>query len=138
SNGADRPRLRGGLGGRSIPAGAALGALVAAGARRALDPSVPVAPLLNARAVHSDAAIVGLQAAHMLQGEFDRFLWGAGYQGSFDALITAAVFLFTGGPSALGNPVAAIRPRERAPMTNGCPLAKTGTRGAPPLAPFAP
>lgn len=65
-------------------------------------------PLLNARGVHSDAAIVGLQAMHALEGEFSRFLWGAGYQGSFDALVIAAVFLLTGGPSALGLMVAPL------------------------------
>lgn len=47
---------------------------------------------LNAKGVHSDAAIVGLQAMHLLRGEHSRFLWGAGYQGSFDAMIVAAFF----------------------------------------------
>src|SRR5262245_36978149 len=56
--------------------------------------------LLNAHGVHSDAAIVGLQAMHILHGEASRFLWGAGYQGSFDAWVIAALFWF-GGPSAL-------------------------------------
>jgi hypothetical protein len=56
--------------------------------------------LLNANGVHSDAAIVGLQAMHLLHGEASRFLWGADYQGSFDAWIIAALFWF-GGPSAL-------------------------------------
>jgi hypothetical protein len=54
--------------------------------------------LINAGGVHSDAAIVGLQAMHMLQGETSRFLWGAGYQGSFDAWVVAGLFAF-GGPS---------------------------------------
>jgi len=53
-------------------------------------------PLLNARGVHSDAAVVGLQARHMLQGEWSWFLWGAGYQGSFDALLTALAFKMAG------------------------------------------
>jgi Dolichyl-phosphate-mannose-protein mannosyltransferase len=56
--------------------------------------------LLNARGVHSDAAIVGLQAMHILEGEWSWFLWGAGYQASFDALLLAAAFAVT-GPSAL-------------------------------------
>jgi hypothetical protein len=56
--------------------------------------------LLNANGVHSDAAIVGLQAMHILKGETSRFLWGAGYQGSFDAWAVAALFAL-GGPSAL-------------------------------------
>ncbi|MGV3625882.1 MAG: hypothetical protein ACO1OB_34045 [Archangium sp.] len=51
-----------------------------------------VPALLNANAVNSDAAVVGLQAMHMLRGEFDRFLWGAGYQGSFDAAVAALFF----------------------------------------------
>jgi len=53
-------------------------------------------PLLNARGVHSDAAIVGLQAQHMLQGEWSWYLWGAGYQGSFDALMVALAFKVAG------------------------------------------
>ncbi len=56
--------------------------------------------LINARGVHSDAAIVGLQAMHILQGEWSWFLWGAGYQASFDAVLIALGFALT-GPSAL-------------------------------------
>lgn len=56
--------------------------------------------LLNARGVSSDAAVVGLQAMHILRGEWSWFLWGAGYQASFDALLVAAGFAVT-GPSAL-------------------------------------
>jgi hypothetical protein len=56
--------------------------------------------LLNARGVHSDAAIVGLQAMHVLNGEWSWFLWGAGYQASIDAILVAAGFAIT-GPSAL-------------------------------------
>src|SRR5215510_2802496 len=44
-----------------------------------------IPPLLNARGVNSDAAVVGLQALHILQGEWSWFLWGAPYQASFDA-----------------------------------------------------
>lgn len=51
-----------------------------------------VPALINANAVNSDAAVVGLQAMHMLRGEFDRFLWGAGYQGSFDVAVVALFF----------------------------------------------
>jgi hypothetical protein len=58
--------------------------------------------MLNARGVHSDAAVVGLQAMHLLHGETSRFLWGAGYQGSFDAAVVALVFLILGAtPAAL-------------------------------------
>jgi hypothetical protein len=53
-------------------------------------------PLLNARGVHSDAAIVGIQARHMLQGEWNWFLWSAGYQGSFDAVLVALAFKVAG------------------------------------------
>jgi hypothetical protein len=53
-------------------------------------------PLINARGVHSDAAIVGLQAMHMLRGEWSWSLWGAPYQGSMDALLVALGFALTG------------------------------------------
>ncbi len=58
-------------------------------------------PLINAEGTNSDAAVVGLQAWHMLRGEWSPFLWGSGYQTSVDAMIAAVVFLFT-GPSPLG------------------------------------
>ena len=48
--------------------------------------------LLNPGELHSDAAIVGLQARHLLQGEWSWFLWGSGYQTSTDALLAAALF----------------------------------------------
>ena len=56
-------------------------------------------PILNARAVGSDAAAVGLQAMHILRGEWSWFIWAAGYQASFDALMAAVVFAVA-GPSA--------------------------------------
>ncbi len=56
--------------------------------------------LVNARGVNSDAAVVGLQAMHILHGEWSWFLWGAGYQASLDAALVAAAFAVT-GPSAL-------------------------------------
>src|SRR3954451_20978937 len=56
--------------------------------------------LVNARGVNSDAAVVGLQAMHILRGEWSWFLWGAGYQASFDAAMVAAGFALP-GPSAL-------------------------------------
>lgn len=52
--------------------------------------------LLNAAAVHSDAAIVGLQARHVLEGEWSRFIWHAGYQSSFDADVIAGLFRVLG------------------------------------------
>ena len=55
-----------------------------------------IPPLLNARGVHSDAAIVGLQALHILKGEWSWFLWGAPYQASIDALLLAIGFLLGG------------------------------------------
>jgi hypothetical protein len=57
-------------------------------------------PLLNAAGVNSDAAIAGLQALHFLQGETSRFLWGAGYQGTFEVWLIAAFFAI-GGPTPL-------------------------------------
>ncbi len=55
-------------------------------------------PLLNARSTNSDAAVVGLQAMHMLRGELSPFLWGSGYQTSADAAV-AALFFSVLGPS---------------------------------------
>ena len=52
--------------------------------------------LINASGVNSDAAIVGLQARHILHGEWSWFLWGAGYQGSLDALLIAIGFAVAG------------------------------------------
>ena len=52
--------------------------------------------LVNAAALNSDMAVVGLQARHILHGEWSWHLWGAGYQSSVDALLTAAVFALIG------------------------------------------
>ena len=80
--------------------------------RRALVPTLPTVvllaasyafrlpPLLNARSTNSDAAVVGLQAMHMLRGELSPFLWGSGYQTSADSLV-AALFFALLGPSPL-------------------------------------
>jgi hypothetical protein len=58
--------------------------------------------LVNARDVNSDAAVVGLQAMHILHGEWSRFLWGAGYQSALDSVITAGAFaMFGPGPTVL-------------------------------------
>jgi hypothetical protein len=58
--------------------------------------------LLNARSTNSDAAVVGLQALHVLRGEHGAFLWGSGYQTSADAYIAAAFFVIAGAtPLAL-------------------------------------
>lgn len=77
---------------------------------RALVPSLPtlallaasyayrLPALLNARSTNSDAAVVGLQAMHMLRGELSPFLWGSGYQTSADSLV-AALFFALLGPS---------------------------------------
>jgi hypothetical protein len=55
-----------------------------------------VPALQNARGVNSDSAIVGLQGMHVLRGEVSPFLWGTGYQGSFDAVAAAAGFAVFG------------------------------------------
>lgn len=52
--------------------------------------------LINASEIHSDAAIVGLQAIHILKGEWSPFLWGVAYQSSFDAFAMAAMFAIFG------------------------------------------
>lgn len=57
-------------------------------------------PLLNARSTNSDAAVVGLQAMHVLRGELSPFLWGSGYQTSADSAV-AALFFAVLGPSPL-------------------------------------
>ncbi len=58
--------------------------------------------LLNPGVVNSDSAIVGLQAMHILRGEWHWFLWGSGYQTTADSVVAAAIFLFLGAtPLAL-------------------------------------
>ncbi len=55
-----------------------------------------IPPLLNARSTNSDAAVVGLQAMHVLRGEHSPFLWGSGYQTSADAIVAAGFFKVLG------------------------------------------
>ena len=55
--------------------------------------------LVNAATVDSDAAIVGLQARHILRGEWSWFLYGSGYQTSVDSLVAAAFFAVLGATS---------------------------------------
>jgi hypothetical protein len=55
--------------------------------------------LVNADTVNSDAAIVGLQARHILQGEWSWFLYGSGYQTSVDSCVAAAFFALFGATS---------------------------------------
>jgi hypothetical protein len=52
--------------------------------------------LLNAAAVDSDSAIVGLQAMHILRGEWSPFLFGSGYQTSVDSFVAAGFFAVLG------------------------------------------
>jgi hypothetical protein len=52
--------------------------------------------LYNAAGAHADAAIVGLQALHILRGEPSWFIWGTNYQGTLDALLSALGFAVTG------------------------------------------
>ena len=52
--------------------------------------------LLNADSTNSDAAIVGLQAMHLLRGEWSPFLWGSGYQTSVDSAVAAGFFAVLG------------------------------------------
>jgi hypothetical protein len=56
--------------------------------------------LAHAGDLHSDAAVVGLQAAHFLRGEWSPLLWGSGYQTSVDSVV-AALFFVLFGPTAL-------------------------------------
>ncbi len=58
--------------------------------------------LLNAAGLHSDGAVVGLQAKHLLHGEWSWFLWGSGYQTVVDSVSAALLFLVLGStPLAL-------------------------------------
>ncbi len=52
--------------------------------------------LYNAAGSHADAAIVGLQALHILRGEWSWFIWGTNYQSALDALLIALGFAVTG------------------------------------------
>jgi hypothetical protein len=52
--------------------------------------------LLNADSTNSDAAMVGLQAMHVLRGEWSPFLWGSGYQTSTDSFVAALFFAVLG------------------------------------------
>jgi hypothetical protein len=58
--------------------------------------------LLNPAELHSDAAVVGLQARHFLHGEWSWFLWGSGYQTATDTLTASVLFRVLGAtPLAL-------------------------------------
>jgi hypothetical protein len=58
--------------------------------------------LLNPGVVNSDSAVVGLQAMHILRGQWHWFLWGSGYQTTADPAVAAALFLLLGStPLAL-------------------------------------
>jgi hypothetical protein len=52
--------------------------------------------LINASTVDSDSAIVGLQAIHILRGEWAWFLFGSGYQTSVDSAVAAGFFAVLG------------------------------------------
>ncbi len=59
-------------------------------------------PLKNAADLNSDVAIVGLQAMHILRGEWSPLLLGSTYQTSVDSTIAAGYFaLFGATPLAL-------------------------------------
>ena len=58
--------------------------------------------ILNPGIVNSDSAVVGLQAMHILRGEWHWFLWGSGYQTTADSVVAAAIFSIIGAtPLAL-------------------------------------
>jgi hypothetical protein len=52
--------------------------------------------LLNPGFINSDGAITGLQARHMLQGEFQLLHWGRNYLTSIDSLVVAPFFALFG------------------------------------------
>jgi hypothetical protein len=57
--------------------------------------------LLNPGVVNSDSAIVGLQAMHGLNGEWQWFLWGSGYQTTADPAVAAVLFAIFGPTSIM-------------------------------------
>jgi len=57
--------------------------------------------IVHAREVNSDSAIVGLQAMHVMRGEWSAFLWGSGYQSSADTFVAAALFAVFGKSPAV-------------------------------------
>lgn len=58
--------------------------------------------IVHADMVNSDSAVVGLQAMHLLRGEWSPFLWGSGYQTSVDSMVAACWFALVGpSPRAL-------------------------------------
>jgi hypothetical protein len=68
----------------------------------ALSVAFRVPALVDAGTVDSDAAIVGLQAMHVLRGEWSWLLYGSGYQTSIDSTVAAAFFALLGAsPLAL-------------------------------------
>lgn len=56
--------------------------------------------LANAEGTNADAAVVGLQAMHILRGEHAAYLWGSGYQTAADSYVAAAFFAVL-GPTGL-------------------------------------
>lgn len=75
------------------------GALAFYGGLVALSVAFRVPALVNAATVDSDAAIVGLQARHILHGEWSWFLYGSGYQTSVDSCVAALFFAVLGATS---------------------------------------
>lgn len=63
--------------------------------------------LINAAGTNSDAAIVGLQARHILHREWSPFLWGSGYQTSADSTWAALLFAIF-GPTPLALMLSAL------------------------------
>lgn len=55
-----------------------------------------VPPLVNAAAINSDAAIVGLQTRHFLKGDWALQLWGSGYQTAVESLLLIPFFAIGG------------------------------------------
>ncbi len=48
-----------------------------------------------------DESVYGLQATHILKGDYSIFYWAQPYTGTFSAYLSALLFALTGGPSAL-------------------------------------
>jgi hypothetical protein len=64
--------------------------------------------LIAERLVNSDTAVVGLQAMHLLRGEFSGLLWGTSYQGAIEPVVTAALLALLPGRPALALALEAV------------------------------
>lgn len=58
-------------------------------------------PISYSVTVTPDESVYGLQAIHILKGDYSIFYWAQPYTGTFSAYLSALLFALTGGPSVL-------------------------------------